>query len=37
MVVHACSQVESAELIKAIVFSSAVAKAILFQEGPVEY
>lgn len=37
MVVHTCSQVEAAELIKAIVFSSAVAKAVLFQEGPVEY
>lgn len=37
MVLHTCSQVEAAELIKAMVFSSAVAKAGLFQERPVEY
>lgn len=34
MVLHTHSQAEAAELIKAIVFPSAVAKAILFQEGP---
>lgn len=37
MVLHTCSQVETTELIKAIVFPSAVAKAVLFQEGTVEY
>lgn len=37
MVLHTCSQVEATELIKAIVFPSAVAKAVFFQERPVEY